>query len=96
MSNWDRDVDIIQTAFRDVRLPTKCAWNISVLLLKGHGEFRGIGLVKILYEELLGLVNCQIEAEANFHEVIHGFQAEQGTGTTSLEAKLLQNLTKIR
>ena len=37
MTNWDRMVEIIQTAFREVTLPTKFMWQTVFLIPKGNG-----------------------------------------------------------
>ena len=51
-------LEIIQMSFRDGRLPMDCEWHTVVLLPKGNGDFQGVGIVKVLWKELLGLVNC--------------------------------------
>ena len=71
-------------------------WNMVVLIPKGNGGFRGIGIVEVLWKVLLGMVNCQIRVEVQFYDALHGFMAGLGTGTTSLEAELLQQLMVIR
>ena len=37
MTNWDWVVEIIQTAFREVTLPTKFMWQTVFLIPKGNG-----------------------------------------------------------
>ena len=60
------------------------------------GDFRGIGLVEVLCKALTSLLNCRLAAAIKFHDVLHGFWAFRGTGTATLEAKLLQHLTSMR
>ena len=67
-----------------------------VLIPKGIGEFRDIGLVEVLWKSLLGVINCHIGETLQFHDVLHGFWAGRGTGTASLKAKLLQKLIPMR
>ena len=83
-------MDILQTVFREGRLPTECMWQTVVIITKGNREFRGIELVEVLCKVLLGVINQRIGAAVQFHDVIHGFRVVRGTGTTSLKAKLLQ------
>ena len=37
-----------------------------------------------------------ITASITFHDFLHGFRSVHGTGTTTLEAKLLQQLASLR
>ena len=43
--NWARVVELFQTAFRDGDLAEEATWQAVVLILKGKGYYRGIGLV---------------------------------------------------
>ena len=67
-----------------------------VLIPKGNREFIGIGLVEVLWKLLSGVINWQIGVEVQFNNIIHGFQAGQGTCTNSLKDKLIQHLTAMR
>ena len=42
------------------------------------------------------ILNCWLIASITFYDVLHGFRAGHGTGTTSLKAKLLQQLSTTR
>ena len=42
------------------------------------------------------MINHRFITSIAFHGVLHGFRASSGTGTTSLEAKLLHQLTATR
>ena len=44
-------------------------------------------MVKVLWKTVMGI---------QFHGTFHGFCTGRGTGTASLEAKLLQKLTAMR
>ena len=67
-----------------------------VLIPKGNREFRGIGIVEVLWNVLLGVIDQQVEVAVQFHDVIHGFWAGRVTGTASLKAKLIQQMSEIR
>ena len=43
-----------------------------------------------------GLINRRIGAEVIYHDTLHSFRAARGTGKSSLEANLIQNLTVMR
>ena len=40
--------------------------------------------------------NRRLTASITFHDFLHGFRAGRGTGTATLEAKLLQYLAAVR
>ena len=42
---WEKVVEMTQTAFREGKLAEESAWQTVVMIPKGKGEFRGIGLV---------------------------------------------------
>ena len=89
-------MDLVRTAFRDGTLLTDCTWKMVVLPPKVKVDYRGIGLIKVLYKTVLGLIKFQIGAYVTYYDTFHGFRAGRGTGTASLEAKLLQQLTAMR
>ena len=67
-----------------------------VLIPKGNKEYRGIGLVEVMWKVVTAILNEQITASITFHDFLHGFRAGRRTGTTNLEAKLIQQLTALR
>ena len=72
-------------------------WQTVALIPKGKiADFRGIGLVEVVWKTMSRLLNRRLRAAIIFHDVLHGFQAGCGTGTATLEAKLLQHLTATR
>ena len=67
------------------------------MIPKGGGtDFRGIGLVEVLRKAISGIINQRISSSIQFHYSLHGFHAGRGTGTTTLEEKLLQQIIAIR
>ena len=93
MENLDWVVEVLNKYLRGGRLPTECTWKMVVLVPKGNGKFRGIGIVEVYWMLMSGVVNQRIRGEVQFHDIMHGFWSVQVTGTASLEAKLLQQLT---
>ena len=73
----------------------EATWQAMVMVPKGKGEFWGIGLVEVIWK-LLSLILHRRLAAIQRHEVIHGFREGRGTGTATLEAKLLQQLAAMR
>ena len=42
------------------------------------------------------ILNCRLTASITYHNFLYGFQAGRGTGTTTLDAKLLQQIAALR
>ena len=63
---------------------------------KENGEFRDIECIEVIWKAVLEVVNLRIGVAVDLHDTIHRFRARRGTGTASLEGKLLQKLTAIR
>ena len=57
MDNWERVVEILNMELGDIRLLAECTCHNMVLITKGGGECRGIGLVEVLWKDLLVLIN---------------------------------------
>ena len=83
-------MELIQTAFRDGDLAEEATWQAVVLIPKGKGDYRGIGLVEVLWKVVAVILNRRLTSSNTFHDELHGFWAGRGTGTATLEAKLLQ------
>ena len=63
---------------------------------QGKKDYRGIGIVEVMWKVVAELLNCRLTASITYHDFLHGFRAGRGTGTTTLEAKLLQQLAALR
>ena len=61
-----------------------------VLLPTGNCDYRGVGIIEVFQKTMSELINHRIGAVVRYHVALHGFRAGRGTGTASLEAKLLQ------
>ena len=93
---WDKVVDIIQTDLREGWIPVECEYQKIVLLPKGNGELCGIGIFEVIWKAVSGVVNFWIGMAVNIHDTLHRFREVRGTGTTSLESKLLHQMMKMR
>ena len=67
-----------------------------VIAPKETGNFRGIQLVEVLWNTILGVINRQIGVAVQFHNILHGLWGGQGIGTEFIEDKILQQLTAMR
>ena len=73
-----------------------CTWQTVVLIPNGNGEFRGIGIVEVLWKAFSGVTNWRIGVALQFHDMLHGFRAVQGMRNASVKVKLIQQLTEMR
>ena len=67
--------------FREGRLAEEVTWQAVVLISKGKKDYRGIGLVEVMWKLVTAILNCWLTASITFHNFLHGFRAGRGTGT---------------
>ena len=72
------------------------SWQAVVLIPKGKNDYRGIGLVEVMWKVVAVIINRRFTSSITYHDVLHGFRAGRGTGTATLEAKLIQQLASMR
>ena len=96
VDNYAMVVNLIQTAFREGKLAEEVTWQAVVLSPKGKKDYRGIGLVEVMWQLVSEILNFRLTASITFHDFLYGFRAGRGTGTATLEAKLLQQLAALR
>ena len=94
--NWARVVELIQTEFREGGLAEETTWQALVIIPKGEKDYRGIGLVEVMCKVVAVVLNRRFTSSITFHDVLHGFRAVRGTGTATLDAKLIQQLASMR
>ena len=88
---------VVQAAFHNGNISGEITWKMVVLIAKGDGrEFRGIGLVEVLWKTITVILNWSLTSAIIFHYIIHGFRSGRGMDTTTREAKLLQRLMNTR
>ena len=66
-------------------------WMVFVLLLKGRGDFCGIGLLKPFWKVIEVLMNKRLKKN-EFQDCLHGFLGGRGTSMATTEVKLTQQL----
>ena len=71
--NWARVVELIQTAFQDRDLAEEYTWQAVVLIPKGKGDYRGIGLVEVMWKVVVVILNRRFTSSITFDDVLHGF-----------------------
>ena len=87
---------MIQTAFREWWLAEETTWQAVVLIPKGEKYYRGINLVEVMWKVVAVILNRRFTSSITYHDALHGLRAGCGTGTATLEAKLLQQLAAMR
>ena len=95
-SNWRKVVDMVQTAFQDGRLAEEATWQAVVLIPKGGGDSRRIGLIEVLRKTVEVILNLCLSAATTLHYVLNGLGYCCRMGTASLKKKVLQQLTAMR
>ena len=89
--NWRLFVKLIQTIWIEGTIPQQMSWMIVVLIPKGGGDYRGIGLLEPLWKAVEILMDRRLQV-VEFHDCLHGFLKGRGMGTATMEAKLAQQL----
>ena len=89
-------MDMVQVAFDTRELAMECKWDTFVLLLKGGGDYHGIGLVEVIWKVVAIIIDRLLAESIEFHDVVHGFRESMGMGEATLEAKLLQTIAVVR
>ena len=51
--------------------------------------------MEVILEAVAVILNCRFTAAITYHNFLHGFRAGRGTGTTTFEVKLLQQVTAL-
>jgi hypothetical protein len=87
--NWHLFVQLVQAAWAHGTIPCQLLWIILVLIPKGGGDYRGIGLLEPVWKCIKRVIDHQLEA-INLHDSLHGCCNNRGTGTAIIEAKLAQ------
>ena len=67
-----------------------------VLIPKGEKDYHRIGPVEVTWKVVAAILNRRLTASITYHNFLHRFRAGRGTGTATLEAKLLQQLAALR
>ena len=88
---WKIFVELIQAIWDWGEIPEQMSWMIIVLLPKGGGDFRGIGLLDPFWKVVVKVMVCRL-GSIEFHPCLHGGLPKRGTGTATIEAKLAQQL----
>ena len=68
----------------------------NVLITKGNGDFPRIGMVRMLWKIVTGILNLCLTDTIQFHETLHGFRIGRGPRNSYLEANMIHKLAEMR
>ena len=86
----------MQTSFRYRVIAEEATCQVVVLILKGGGDYCGIGLVEMVWKAVAVILNRRVAASITYQGSLHGFREVFITGTTTLEFKLIQQVNAMR
>ena len=95
-TKWEKVVELVQLELRNRLLPEEATWQAVVLISKEGGEYRGIGLVEVIWKAVAAILNRRLTAAITYHDFLHVFRAGRSTGTATLDLKLLQQVSALR
>ena len=87
---------MLQTEFWEGVLAEEATWQAMVLILKGVGDYCGIGVLEVVWKAVVVIKNFRFTNSITYHESLHGFREGCGTGTATLKIKLLQQVETMR
>ncbi len=93
-TKWRIFLGLIQTIWDRGEIPEQMSWMVIVLLPKGGGNFHGIGLLDPCWK-VVEKIMVRRMAIIEFHPSLQGGLPKHGTGTATIEAKLVQQLAWI-
>ena len=93
-AEWETFVQLVQAVWNEGKIPVQLGWVVTVLIPKGGGDYRGIGLLEPIWKVIERVIDRRLEVIA-LHDSLHGCRNGRGTGTAVIEAKLAQQLAHI-
>ncbi len=88
---WRLFVWLVQAAWTHGKIPCQLLWIIVVLIPKGGGDYRGIGLLEPIWKCIERVIDHRLDS-IELHDSLHSCRNKRGTGTAIIEAKLAQQL----
>ena len=88
-------VQLVQVMLRYGTVPEEIVYTNMVLIPKGKRDYRGIGLVEVLWKVCSVVVNFRLKRSFMLHNGLNGFREGRGTGKVMLEAKLEHQLAGL-
>ena len=92
---WRTFLKLIEQLWETDCIPQQMLWVVIVLLPKGGGDYRGIGLLDPIWKVMEVVMDNRLKV-LDYHDCLHGFLAGRGTRTATTEVKLAQQLAYIQ
>ncbi len=84
----------MQATWESGTVPTQMSWMVIVLLLKGGGDYRSIGLLDSMWKVVEKIMVARMSC-LKLHDCLHGGVPRRGMGTAIMEVKLNQQLAWV-
>jgi hypothetical protein len=91
---WRLFVRLVQAAWTHGEIPCQLLWIIIVLIPKGGGDYREIGLLEPIWKCIERVIDHRLDS-IEMHYSLHGCRNKHGTSTAIIEAKLAQQLSYL-
>ena len=91
---WRKFVGLCTSVWRTGITPQQMRWVITVLILKGGGEYQGIGLMEPIWKVPERVIDHRLETIV-LHDSLHGCLKHRGMGAAIIKAKLAQQLAHL-
>ncbi len=91
---WQSFVALLQAVWERGSIPTQMTWMIIVLLPKGGGDYRGIGLLNPIWKVVEKVMVARLSV-IELHNCLHGGLLHRGTETAIMEVKMQQQLAWV-
>jgi hypothetical protein len=85
---------LVQATWTHGKIPCLLLWIIVILIPKGGGDYRGIGLLEPIWKVIERIIDHRLDA-LNLDDSLHGCRNKRGTGTAIIKAKLAQQLSYL-
>ena len=69
--------------FREGHLTEELICTTMILILKGRGGYRSIGLVEVICKTINSIINTRIRVSVSIHDDLHGLRQGRGLGTAT-------------
>jgi len=91
---WRLLMKLVTAVWETGTIHPQLGWIIVILIPKGGGDYRGIGLLELIWKIIERVMDRWLNVIPP-HKSLHGCREGRGTGTAVIEAKLAQQLAHL-
>ena len=66
-------MDLVKTAFREGKMAEEATWQAVVMIPKGLKEYRGMGLVAVMWKVVAAILNLRLATSITYYDFLHIF-----------------------